>query len=85
MNYEKIKPEIIASIRRYADEYCPTGSFLEAVLNNDLTEAVGRADEDNLKALPEIVGYCYNEIPMACWGSPEKVEKWLARRFEGAP
>jgi hypothetical protein len=75
-----IKQSTIDSIRRYADLHCPTGGFLEAVLSNDLKEAFGRADEENFAALGEIVRYCYNEIPHCCWGSPEKVEKWLANR-----
>ena len=29
---------------RYVFEYCPTGEFLQAVISNDLTESVGRAD-----------------------------------------
>jgi hypothetical protein len=77
MNYDKINPNIIASIRRYADEHCPTGGFLEAVLSNDLKEAVGRADDENIRVIPEIVCYCYNEIPNRCWGSPERVRAWL--------
>lgn len=77
MNYERIKPEILDAIRRYADEHCPVGNFLTAVLCNDLTEAVGRADDENIRVLPEIVCYCYNEIPCSCWGSPERVRAWL--------
>lgn len=80
MNYNKIKPETIASIRKYADEHCPPGDFLRAVLSNDLVEACARADDDNLRVIPEIVCYCYNEIPGFCWGSQDKVQKWLTQR-----
>jgi hypothetical protein len=80
MNYDKIKPETIAGINRYVAMHCPTGDFLRAVLCNDLKEAVARADDENIKVLPEIVCYCYNEIPHNCWGSPEKVNAWLAER-----
>ena len=77
MNYDKINPDIIASIRRYADLHCPTGDFLRAVLSNDLKQAVMRADDENIRVLPEIVCYCYWEIPHSCWGSPERVKAWL--------
>ena len=61
------------------------GDFLEAVLSNDLTEAVCRADFENLAALEAIVKYVYNHIPRVCWGSPEKVRAWReARRAERA-
>jgi hypothetical protein len=73
-----IKKSTIEGIRRYADLHCPTGSFVNAVLCNDLKEACSMADEENLAALPEIVRYCWNEIPHSCWGSPERVERWLA-------
>jgi len=77
MNYDKIRPEIIVSIRRYADIHCPTGGFLKAVLSNDLKEAVRSADDDNIRAIPEIILYCCWEIPYRCWGSPERVQAWL--------
>ena len=66
-----------ASIDRYAKDRVPTGGFLYAVLTNNLSEAVGRADSANRLHLPAICSYIYNEIPSACWGSPEKVKKWL--------
>ncbi len=72
-----INPKIIESIRRYADDHCPTGGFLRAVLQNDLKEAIFRADDDNILVLPEIIRYCYNEIPHCCWGSSEKVRAWM--------
>jgi hypothetical protein len=79
MNYENIKPETLDGIRRYVDDHCPPGDFLEAVLSNDLKESCWRADDANLETLIEIVHYCYNMIPSVCWGSPEKVRNWLAR------
>ena len=65
------------SIDRYARERCPTGDFLRAVLENDLMEAVGRADEGNLLCLHEICSYVYNHIPADCHGSREIVKVWL--------
>lgn len=52
------------------------GSFLTAVLENDLSEAVGRADEISIICLRDIVRYLYNNCPLGCWGSPEKVKEW---------
>ncbi len=71
--------EIVSSLRRYAEEKIPTGSFLQAVLENDLTAAFGRADIDNRYKLFEILSYCYNELPAICWGSPDRVKNWLKR------
>ena len=73
-----MKEDTKDSIDRYVQQRVPTGSFLQAVLSNDLRGALGQADEDNRRDLFEIVAYCYNEIPGVCWGSPEKVDQWLA-------
>lgn len=54
----------------------PTGSFLQAVLENDLKTAVMKADQANYLLLGAIVGYCCNEIPVVCWGSEDAVAKW---------
>lgn len=56
------------------------GEFLIAVLENNLSEAVGYADSTNLHNLPAYVGYLYNEAPAACWGSKEKVAAWVAAK-----
>ena len=69
--------QIISGLKRYIEERIKPGHFLTAVIRNDLSEAFGRADHECLTNLPAIVAYFYNEAPSACWGSPEKMEKWL--------
>lgn len=66
-----------AGIDRYVDHGCPTGSFLRAVLENDLFEAVAKADQYNRHLLADICEYIYNYTPATCHGSPEKVAAWL--------
>lgn len=55
----------------------PTGGFLTAVLENNLKEAVGRADHLNGRFLFEICSFLYNHAPYKCWGSRESVRNWL--------
>lgn len=74
-----IPPLLIERLQAYVKDRVPTGDFLRAVLENNLKEAVGRADVQSQRALCAIVSYCYNHIPSACWGSPEKVEEWLKK------
>jgi hypothetical protein len=64
------------AIKAWADNGRPCGGFLTAVFENKLSEAVSRADFENMRAIPAIVAYLYNEIPGNCWGSPEKVKNW---------
>lgn len=66
------------SIDLYILEGIPTGGFLEAVLSNDLQEAMGRADEESRAILFDVVYYLFNYCPSICWGSPKKHYDWLA-------
>lgn len=75
-----IKPEMIEGLLRYRDHHIQTGSFLQAVLENNLKEAVGRADSENQWALCSIVSWCYNNLPSGSWGNPERVRDWLTKK-----
>ena len=76
--HPNVPEDILESISRYIVDGVPPGQFLRAVLENNLTEAVCRADQDNLAALGGIVLFAYNHLPATCWGKPEKVAEWLA-------
>jgi len=77
-DYFLVSDDILASINRYALHHERRGHFLTAVLENNLLEALGRADPENEKVIHQIVCYCYNEIPSSSWGSADKVKSWLA-------
>ena len=72
-----IPERTLDGIRRYVDQHIVPGGFVLAVLRNELTEAVCRADLDNLLCLRDIVKYLSNEVPAICWGSPGAVRVWL--------
>ena len=76
-DYSLIREDVIESLQMYVKHHVPTGSFLGAVLSNDLRDAFMRGDDDNLATLFHIVAYVCNEIPSECWGSPERVNEWL--------
>lgn len=70
MNEElvKIGSEMIprthaGSLARYVLHRVPPGSFLEAVLRNDLFDAIGRGDSTSIRFLPAIVRVVYSYIP----------------------
>ena len=71
--------DLIESIDAYVKDGRPTGDFLRAVINNDLKEAVVRADDNNLARIHAIVGYLYNECPIGCWGFAGAAERWTER------
>ena len=65
--------DVKESIERYILGRYPPGHFLMAVLENNLKEAIGRADERMFFHLGDIVAYVWNKIPLIVWGSVEKV------------
>lgn len=70
---------MIGGLRRYIEQGIEPGSFLSAVLANDLKEAVGRTDDVNRNRLGDYVMFFYNYAPGDCWGSDEKFQAWLKR------
>ena len=61
----------------YLVAHRPVGSFLTAVLSNDLMGAVARGDDTNRAHLHHIVSFLLNYAPDDCWGTPARVETWL--------
>lgn len=80
-----IQEHMLESLKAYIEQHRPVGGFLTAVLENNLMEACGRADDDNLANLPAFCAYLYNDAPSACHGSPKKVQAWLAARKASPP
>ena len=74
---DMIPTRIKAALDNYAERHWKTGDFCRAVLANDLSGAVLRADDESLAALPEIVRYVINELPPECHGSRATVDEWL--------
>ena len=76
--YEGIPAPTLEALKRYVNHHCPTGGFLEAVLSNNLSEAVGTADRDNTLALKAIMMWVYWACPHTAQGSREKYRAWIA-------
>lgn len=67
------------AIVRYALWGRRPGDFLQAVLANDFTGAVLRADDDNLLAIHAWARLLHNGVPAGCFGSAGDVDAWVAR------
>ena len=74
---EAIPDRLWHGLKQYVEEGVPTGSFLYAVLSNNLRESFGRADDESRQALFAIVQLLYNYAPGDCWGSWALVDAWL--------
>lgn len=75
---EQTKDDIDA----YVKDGRPLGDFLTAVMANDLMGAYSRADENNVRAMYDIVRYVYNSTPMGCHGSQKIVAEWIQFKRE---
>ncbi len=71
---------LLEVLKTYVTHRIPAGGYLTAVLENNLMEAIGRADEHSYQALRATVSLVHNEMPHTCWGSPDKVKAWLERK-----
>jgi hypothetical protein len=80
INYATIPPRVREALERHARERAHTGDFVTTVLENDLKEAVWKADAASFAALPSICSYIHWELPGACHGSPAKVKAWREGR-----
>ena len=74
--YDNIPDAILLAINNHVLRGQHCGHFVTAVLSNDLTAAVNRADDECQKCLRSIVRYLYNRCPGGCWGSKKKMEEW---------
>lgn len=73
----EIPAHMVESLRGYVEHKWAPGGFLSAILENDFKAACGRADDDNLRALPAYAAYLVNEMPAISHGSRERVQAWL--------
>lgn len=70
---------LLEGLRLYVDRGVVPGSFLTACIDNNLSDAVARADAISALALVDVVRWLYNDAPSPCWGSPEKRAAWIKR------
>lgn len=80
MNEYNLPEHMCLGMSNYLLHHIQPGSFMTAVLSNNLRESVACADEINSRLLKEWVMFMYNELPADSWGSPEKVNNWLSKR-----
>lgn len=88
--YRAIKESTLKALVRYVVQGIPPGGAMQAVLQNDLLLAVGRADDENQRTLPLLVNLIYNFCPSRCHNlgggrGTDVVQKWCeAKEAEAA-
>ena len=76
-----IPTRMCGAIVRYYENGFEPGHFLAAVIQNDLAEAVSRADDENVQLLKAYVTWFYNYAPTGSWGSVDNYMRWIAQDF----
>lgn len=73
----KVPSHILDGLARYVEDGIPPGDFVRACLENNLYEAVFRADPVSYAHLREILKCIYNGLPAGIWGSRPAVKVWI--------
>lgn len=75
-DWSLIPEYMIGGLRRYIEHGVPPGSFLTALLSNDLRGTFECADDENRKCVENYVRFLYNYGPSECWGSRARFDAW---------
>lgn len=78
-NYSSILP-CFDSLIGYAMFGWEMGDFCTELVNNNLVEACGRADDMNSRLIKEYACFIYNILPTQAWGSKNKVNMYMEER-----
>jgi len=79
INYSMLPEHMRDSVELYIEDGVRPGSFLTAILENNFVEAAAHADETNMYNLYNWAKFLYWEAPSECWGSPEKISRWIEK------
>jgi hypothetical protein len=76
----QIPEHIKRQLAEYLDRGVPQGGFLYAVLTNNLHDAVGTANQEEIGCLRDIVSWVYMYAPEAATGSDARYLRWINER-----
>ena len=75
--YEMIPIRFVIGLLNYSIHRMRVGSFLTACLENNLHQALSRADQQAQLIIPVIMQFIFQELPSDCWGNSVRVKEWL--------
>jgi hypothetical protein len=67
-------------IMMYVEHHIMPGSFLRAILANDIGRATGLADHVNINYLEAYIKFFAEYLDPDMWGSYEIVDAWIRNR-----
>ncbi len=75
--YSVIPVRMQEAMTRYVQDGITPGSFLCAVIDNDLRGAIFQADDTHTLLVPLFVNWFYSEAPANCCGSRAARLEWV--------
>ncbi len=78
-DYDLVPPHLRNGMREYIQRGHVPGDYLQAVIANDLNDALSRADENSMGSLGVLTTWLYNDAPGGCWGSRGIMNAWSTR------
>jgi hypothetical protein len=79
IDYSMLPSHCQEGMKRYIEHGIAPGSFLEAVITNNLVEAFARADFTNRQNIERYVAFLWNECPIGAWGSEKVYQEWVKK------
>ena len=79
----EIPPHMRESVELYVNHGVPPGHFLTGLICKDIQMMMDHADHTNVWLIPLYYGWFYNEAPSWCWGSIDKMSKWMTAKQKG--
>jgi len=73
----QIPERMHGGIIRYIVNRIPPGSFLTAIITNDLKRAITFADDENMWIIPVYIAFFYNKVPYSIHGNEENFDNHL--------
>ncbi len=75
-DYDLVPPHLRAGMREYIQRGQVPGHFLQAVIANDLNDALSHGDDESLLFLRVLMTWLYNDAPGGSWGSRGILHAW---------
>ena len=77
IDYDELPAHMRQGTKNYIENGVLPGSFLQAVICNDLFGAIRKADDINIQRLEDWLLFFYSDAPDGCYGSKEKMIAWI--------
>lgn len=81
---DKVPEHLREGLARYVIHGIIPGSFLQAVISNDLHGAIHLGDDDSLAGIKSILSFLWNSTPSQCFGDRVRLMQWHGLARESA-